>query len=270
MFAAIREKLSFRNSRPIRKSKPLRSGRLGIEALEERALLSTTPLLFNTIQEGIGDFGNTTAAAKVVQLAPMMETQVQGKLSTGADVDVFKINLQPGQIFTADVDTAASVLIPSRLGAATNYAKVSLLDSAGNPVTTATAGAGRSLEYRVPQSAPANATYYVKLTDSLPTNADAASYTLHLRPIGLADAGDASQLGRAGGALYAFLDGASHTDGSKVLDISGPVGHGFGVRGNWTEGLSYVNGQPAATYTADGILTASGIRVVYLDRNRQA
>ncbi len=50
MFAAIREKLLSGSRRPMnRRVKPAASRtRLGIEALEERAMLSTSPLVFAT------------------------------------------------------------------------------------------------------------------------------------------------------------------------------------------------------------------------------
>src|SRR5205814_5961988 len=96
MFAAIREKLSSRN-RGSNRSQPQRSRRLGIEALEERTLMTTSPLVFATIQEGAGDFGNTIGTARFASVAPMMETHVQGKVSSGADVDIFRVSLKQGQ-----------------------------------------------------------------------------------------------------------------------------------------------------------------------------
>jgi hypothetical protein len=109
-------------------------------------------------------------------------------------------------------------------------------------------------------------TYFVKVTDSDLSSTTTLPYTLRLRPVGL-DTGsfNPSNLSKTGGGLYAFLDGASYTDGSKVLDISGPVGHGFGIRGYWTESLSFANGLPGATYTATALPTVGGPRVVYLE-----
>jgi hypothetical protein len=241
MFAAIREKLSSRTRRPIR------SRRLGIEALEERALMTTTPFVFATIQEGAIDFGNTTGTARVASVSAMMETQIQGKLSSGADVDIFRVSLKQGQVFTADADSSAP-FTPTKFGTAVAAPRLSLLNSNGVAITTNVADAGQSLEYRVPTTG----TYYVKVADSLPSSTSAVSYSLDLRPIGLNNAIDASYLDKTGGTLSAFLDGTTYTDGTKVLDVAGPVGHGFGIRGNWTETVTYTNGLPDATYTASG------------------
>ncbi|HTK77096.1 MAG TPA: hypothetical protein VL371_17655 [Gemmataceae bacterium] len=243
MFAVIREKMSSRT----RHSSPQRARRLGIEALEERSLMTTAPLVFSTIQEGIGDFGNTTTTARTGSVAPMMATQIQGKLSSGADVDMFRVSLKQGQIFTADADSPA-LFAPARFGTPVPAPRLSLLNSSGVAVATNVAEAGQSLEYRAAQSG----TYYVKVTDSLPSSTSAVSYSLDLRPIGLNNAIDANYLGKTGGAMSAFLDGTSNADGTKVLDIAGPVGHGFGIRGNWSETVAYTNGLPGATYKANG------------------
>jgi len=246
MFAAIREKLSSRKRRPSGTSHPTRSRRLGIEALEERALLAASPIVFATMHEGQFDVGNTLVSARLATVAPMMETQVQGKLSSGADVDIFRVSLKQGQILTADVDPPFTF---TKLGT-TGAPRLSLLNSAGSTLAANTAQAGQSLEYRVPQTG----TYYVKVANSAPTSTTAVSYNLDLRPIGLNNAIDVSYLGEPGGAMYAFLDGTTQPDGTKVLDIAGPVGHGFGVRGNWTQTVTFTNGLPGATYKANGIV----------------
>jgi hypothetical protein len=104
------------------------------------------------------------------------------------------------------------------------------------------AGNGRQLEFRVGQSG----TYYVRV-DWTGRGFAAAAYKLNIRPIGLENGTlDSSWLGRTEGGLYAWLDG-------NLLEISGPVGHGFGIRGNWTESVVSSGGLPGATYSADTV-----------------
>jgi hypothetical protein len=247
MFAAIRKTLSPRNRRPAGR-KANRSPGLRLEALEERALLTAQPIVYTTLQEN-GDFGGTTATAQPVKLAPVMDSVVQGKLSNGADVDMFQVNLKAGQIFTADVNASPAMLSGLWGFGGQPVPQLSLLNNQGAALRANTARNGQSLEYRVSQSG----TYYVELADSAPMSPLAINYTLHLRPIGLDDGSlDPSYLSRTGGGLYAWLDGTTFADGTKLLDISGPVGHGFGIRGNWTESVAFMNGLPGATYTATG------------------
>jgi hypothetical protein len=204
--------------------------------LEDRVVLTSPPIIYTTLQ-GVGDAGSTMSTAQDVPLAPMLETQILGTQSLRSNVDMFRVQLGEGQILTADISSRGIGLFGTRAP------HLSLLDSAGAIQADRQAGNGRDLESRVAQPG----TYYVRVEWTSLGFASAASYTLNIRPIGL-DNGtlDASWLGRTEGGLYAWLDG-------NQLDISGPVGHGFGIRGDWIKGVVFLGGVPSATYSADTV-----------------
>jgi hypothetical protein len=98
-----------------------------------------------------------------------------------------------------------------------------------------------SLAYRVSQGG----TYYVKVSTPM---AGLVQYQLDLRPIGLNNAlTDPTWLNKSGGAIDVWLSGG-------VLDVAGPVGHGFGVRGNWQQTVTGSGATAASTYHATGTL----------------
>ena len=214
-----------------------RRANLAVEALEERALMSSAPIIFSTLDESRGDFGNTTTAAKTVKLAPVMETQVTGSLATSTDTDMFKVDLTAGQVFTASADGSGR-LIP-RVGIP--RVKVTLLNASSTALADNGAQGDSMLAYRV----QTGGTYFVKLTETIaaPT---AMNYTLHLRSIGLDNTILNDQiLNTATGGMYAWLNG-------DKLNISGPVGHGFSIRGNWQEATSRSGNLISANYQATG------------------
>jgi hypothetical protein len=212
---------------------------LGLEALEDRQLLSTAPIILTTIQEA-GNFGNTIATATAIPVQPMLETQVQGQLSGSSNVDMFAMSLTQGQILTADVSSTSGLLF---LGKPMPL-HLSLFNGQGSLQPASLAGAGQDLEFRIAQTG----TYYLQLASTATSSTQTTSYSLNVLPIGLNTASlSPSLMASTNGGLYAWLNG-------HVLDISGPVGHGFGIRGNWTKSVSSASGLPAATYTATGTI----------------
>jgi hypothetical protein len=207
-----------------------------VEVLEDRVVLTTPPIIYTTLHE-VGDAGSTLSTAQNVPLAPMLETQILGTQSLRSNLDLFKVQLGQGQILTADISSSSGGGI---LG--TRFPHLSLLDRSGVSQQARQAGKGQNIEFRVAQSG----TYYVRV-DWTGLARAAASYTLNIRPIGLENGTlDSTWLGRTEGGLYAWLDGSR-------LDVSGPVGHGFGIRGNWTGSVVFSGGLPGATYSADTI-----------------
>jgi len=208
-----------------------------LEALEDRQLLSTVPIILTTIQEA-GNFGNTIATATAIPVQPMLETQILGTLSSSSNVDMFAMSLTQGQILTADVSKTGGQLLFGKQAPL----HLSLLNSQGSLQKASLAGKGQELEFRVAQTG----TYYLDLASIGAALTNATSYTLNVLPIGLNTGSlSPSLMASTNGGLYAWLNG-------NVLDISGPVGHGFGIRGNWTESVSSASGLPAATYTVKG------------------
>jgi hypothetical protein len=145
----------------------------------------------------------------------MLETQILGTQSSHSNVDMFKVTLDQDELLTVNISSRSVGIGGSRTP------HLSLLDSAGTNQQVREAGNKQDLEFRVAESG----TYYVRV-DWSGLGRTVTSYTLNIRPIGL-DNGtlDVSWLARTEGGLYAWLDG-------NTLDISGPVGHGFGIRGN--------------------------------------
>jgi hypothetical protein len=227
--------------------------RLQIESLEDRTLMTAQPFVLGTVQEAT-DFGATTSAAKAVSLAAMQQTQVKGNLSNASDVDMFRVDLRKGQIFTAQAQLSASASLTSP-AKGTAHAMLSLLNSQGSVVVAS--GVKEQLVCRVDQ----DGVYYVKLTRDDAKGATASTrrlYELDLRPIGLDNANTDPNLLRknVSGAMaeYVWLNG-------DTLQISGPTGHGFSIRGNWVQTTSQSNGMISSTYSVTGtvyLVTALG------------
>jgi hypothetical protein len=254
MFTALLKDLSARARRrtaaPRRKSKPPR--RLRVEPLEDRVLMSADPFVFSVLDDRAHTPGHTLAAAQTVGLMPMMESQVLSSTAGNGAQDFYKVQLQKGQIFTADDQatfTPASRFF--RLPPQEAHARIDLLDANGKQLAHAdnlsepVAKTDPSLMYRVAQ----DGTYYVEVTTA---QAGPVDYTLHLRPVGLNNAlTDPGWLNRAGGAMDVWLDG-------NVLEVAGPAGHGFGIRGNWTQAVSGSGASAASTYRTSGTLYLEG------------
>jgi hypothetical protein len=180
----------------------------------------------------------------------MMQSQVLATENWGYSPvdtthDVYKVQLRKGAIFTASDSAAAvkGVVVANKL---------SLLDGSGNVLTSSYGAAANSgFAYRVPQ----DGTYYVAIdlqeVRFLPPNSGppaVTAYEVDLRPIGLNPAmQDPAWLQKGGGEMDVWLDGTS-------LDISGPAGHGFGIRGNWTQTVKQSGSLSYSTYTATGII----------------
>lgn len=237
LFKTFVEKISHR-SKGRSASRQKRRAPFRLESLEARNLMSATPILFQTVREGV-DYGNTRTAAQVSALSQMMETKVTGKLSGGGDVDVFKVSLRAGDMLT--VDTVFATI------GTTTKGEVALLNNAGPLANVNQSGTMR--EFRADKSGD----YFVQLARGDKLNSSPLGYTLHLRSIGLADGSlNPTLLNQSGGSLYAFLTGDTAST-VKNLNITGPVGHGFSVSGNWTETHSNAGANlVSATYTASG------------------
>jgi hypothetical protein len=229
------------SNRPRTSARTARRTALNVEQLEGRDLMSAQPVLFSTLSElPFSDLSNTPVTAQIrtylptLSTAALMESRVQGRLSTGADVDVVKLQLQKGQIFT--VDTDFSTFGARVYGAAP---KLTLYNSAGQSLIQ---GGNLGIGYRIVDTG----TYYLGIAATSRFTDPAtfgANYTLHVRPIGLASNDlDPSWLGRTEGGIYVWQDG-------DHINISGPTGHGFSVAGAWQKTTSGTAGAISSTYT---------------------
>lgn len=193
--------------------------------------------------------GSTVEFLPTVLTSPMMESRVSGRLATGADVDVVKIRLEQGQILTADAEFSG---LDTRLyGRATP--RLTLFDGAGQALA-----AGMQLGYRILRSGD----YYLGMSAVsrfIDPSSYSANYTIHIRPIGLASNDlDPHWLSRTEGGIYVWQNG-------DLLNISGPVGHGFSIRGNWQQTVTGTPGALASTYRVyDNLVhiqTSAGVEI---------
>jgi hypothetical protein len=226
-----------------------------LETLEARLAPSASPFLYSTLDDTAQAPGHTTATAQAVSLSPMMQSRVVvtrywGTNNTDSTHDVYRVQLHQGQIFTA-YDVAVPVWgIPV-------VNRLSLLDSSSTQLAGASlpgAVYNPGFAYRVQQ----DGTYYVTIDlftvhDPSAYYAPAVTnYEVDLRPIGLNPSmQDPNWLQKTGGEMDVWLDGST-------LDISGPAGHGFGLRGNWQQTVTQSGSLSYSTYTASGIITIQG------------
>jgi hypothetical protein len=118
---------------------------------------------------------------------------------------------------------------------------------------------GAALSYSVATTG----NYLVSLSNQQPATAPAQAaargYTLNIRPIGMAPSPNAAfppagALGFQGGGMYAYLQ-------TGQLNIIGPTGYGFDIRGNWSVvTIAAANGQTQLAFGANaGIELDTGL-----------
>lgn len=206
-----------------------RSIKLGVQALEARevpAILIPPTEVPVFILPPPDLAGGTPETARVVTLPAMKDVAVSDYLPSAADVDMYRVTLKQGDFLAAEVESNGSVS-PS--------ASVQLLNAAGSQVATSTGhpitGGLFQSQPRLGAYAPADGTYYVRVTTSATTMNNDRAYTLNLERIGL-DYNMAPEPLAASGAFHAWLNAAGDT-----LHLTGPTGYGFSLRGNWTKAI---------------------------------
>src|SRR3954466_2751177 len=182
-------------------------------------------------------------------------------LSSASDADVFRVYLRQGDYLAADVDPAASGALPN--------STINVLDAGGNAVAnlrrtaepdTAAATSNGAIGF----AAPATGYFNLRVTS---TAATGGKYSIDIHRVGLAEGQQNGKTLQTSGALYAALVNGQ-------LQLTGPTGYGFAIRGTWTQTNTAVaapvvlgpNGVPinpnplvrnsrySATYTATGTL----------------
>src|SRR4029078_2551482 len=93
--------------------------------------------------------------------------------------------------------------------------------------------------------APADGTYYVRVTTNATTTSNSRGYNLDLERVALDDGSMAAAPLAATGAYHAWLNATGDT-----LNVTGPTGYGFSLRGTWAKTVS----GSTITYTATGTL----------------
>src|SRR4051812_39166680 len=217
-----------------------RTARLGVQALEAREV----PAIFNppilpplTPPDGAG---GTMETAGVLTLPAMKSQAVSDSLPSAADIDMYKVTLHQGDFLAADLHAS---------GAVDPAATIQLLNATGTQIATSAGIRPGSGLFRgapvVGAYAPADGTYYVRVTTDATTTSNGRGYTLDLERVALDDSNMAAAPLATAGAYHAWLNAAGDT-----LNVTGPTGYGFSLRGNWTKTVS----GSAITYAATGTL----------------
>ena len=236
------------------------------DALEDRTLLSAIPIYqtFTATGGNIPLDGNLAEVqgAPILPIQMMERTVVNGALPQGDPGDVVQVQLQAGEPLTLSLGAPSSATSPITIELAGPSGQVVATNS-GVTVDPDTGApfAGSALSYR----APSAGLYTIAMVNANPSTApsdpSARSYTLNIRPIGLASSattpppsgssfasldpgGSNSSLSFAGGGVYAEIQAGR-------VNIIGPTGYGFDIRGNWTSvAIPAGNGMTQYAYVA--------------------
>lgn len=143
-------------------------------------------------------------------------------LSNASDADVFRVYLRQGDYLAADVDPAATSPLPN--------STINVLDANGNAVAnlrrTAEPDTGAATSNgAVGFAAPATGYYNLRVTS---TAATGGKYSIDFHRVGLAEGQQSGKTLQTSGGLYAALVNGQ-------LQLTGPTGYGFAIRGNWTQ-----------------------------------
>lgn len=215
--------------------------RLGLEALETREVPSISGGLRLPVLTAPDYAGGTPDTARAVALPVMRGQAVSDHLPTASDVDLYKVQLNRGDFLAADVDRTGGTALNSTLA---------VLNAAGTQVAWARYGTepesnAFAMDPALGYYAPAAGTYYVKVTTGSTDYSLGRSYNLNLERVGVEDTNVLPLRLKQGGAGHAWLNASGDT-----LNVTGPTGYGFSLRGNWAK----ARGGDAVTYTATGTL----------------
>lgn len=212
-----------------------------LEALEAREVPSIVPSLGLTPLAPPDYAGGTPATARAVSLPVMHWQTVSDHLPSSSDADLYRVQLNKGDFLAADVDPAGRVALNSTL-AVLNAAGAQV---ASNRYGTEPESGAFSVDPALGYYAPAAGTYYVKVTTGAADYSFGRSYNLNLERVGVEDTNVLPLRLKQGGAGHAWLNASGDT-----LNVTGPTGYGFSLRGNWAK----ARGGDAVTYTATGTL----------------
>ena len=211
--------------------KGLRQSRPQLERLEARTLLASDPVLYSSVSEQVnGDWPSSPSGAPKVDVVPIMETRARGQLWSTNDVDVVRVDLKQGDILSAALEGVAfwgtyRFFLEDGQGQ-TIAEKIFTRSFSDPPLTVNTAP---TFVFQASQTR----SYYFGIERTGGGSVDYNPYTIGLRTIELADGTvDRKWLTTDAQGVYAWLKDSS-IPSQDVLDISGPVGYGFGIRGEW-------------------------------------
>ncbi len=267
MFSFLFSKKTIRKSSPISNK---RGYRPQLETLEDRLVMTThagigiggcivldgPPILSKVILTMPTEkIDAMQPAAKPVDLTTIPR-QVLADLLTGAsDSDLFSVQLQQGDFLEAEVQTASTLKLSSLMTIMNASGMVlATIGASANP-TTGIMSTNPAYGFVAPETG----TYQIKIAgatpqlgttrSAAPTLATSGAYSLELHRLALAQGIQSFETLAQKGSMYAFLKNGQ-------LDIVGPTGYGFGLKGNWTQTVTQAtNGRFASTYTATSGVT---------------
>jgi len=233
--------------------KSRRAVRPTLECLEDRLLMNSSLLNSSLLQAAAPAAAtkNPIVSALAVDLVTTPRQVVPGMLLGPTDAHLYSVQLQNGDFLEADVQTSSSLHLASQMSVLDSHGTV--LASVGASADPATGMMSTNPSYGF--RAPAAGTYFLSIAgEKTPPIAQgfkplqiltSGPYSLELHRLALAQGQqDVSTLSQIGSA-YAWLNG-------NMLNISGPTGYGFGIRGNWTEAITRNGNLVSAIYTSTG------------------
>src|SRR4051812_24949531 len=153
-----------------------RRARLGVQTLEAREV--PTILVGGDRFQAPDYAGGTPDTARVMTLPAMQVRTASDFLPSASDIDMYRVTLNKGDFFIADID---------RTGDAALESTVQLLDTAGNQIGSSTTGRPViglfAHDGGIGAYAPADGTYYVKVTTAAATTDAHRGYNLSLERI---------------------------------------------------------------------------------------
>ncbi|WP_169974158.1 FG-GAP repeat domain-containing protein [Tautonia rosea] len=237
-----------------------------LEGLEPRVMLDANAGLirFDIIDEPANvDWPSSRQGAPTIPLSRMMVTDVDGSLSRVKDVDVVRVDLKTGEVFVAslnDYNTNDRDIGTYRLrllngsGAEVTSESFQVKHNPFRNTVEKSSGPGSanvafqnalSIVHQIEQTGA----YYVELADVSGLGREGHEYSLGLRVIGLNDG--ISERGflnsPATNHLFVSLQG-------DVLQFAGPIGAGFGLRGDWTQTIETSDEGVSSRYESEGLV----------------
>lgn len=215
------------------------STRLGAEALEGRDLMAVLGSTFPTLV--IPDAaGNTAAAAQVVTLPAMQQKTVSDYLPSTADVDFYRVDLNQGDFLEADFGSTGTAALDGTLAVLNSSGAV--IAQTGGTLSPFIASHGNP---SVGMYAPQTGSYFLRMTTTAADPTVQRSYALNVERVAVEEFAQTNTGLAQGGAYHAWLNQAGDT-----LNVTGPTGYGFSLRGSWTQTAA----SGTVTYAAAGTL----------------
>jgi hypothetical protein len=245
-----------RNPRPVRSHKPRRAFHLGVEALEDR-LVMTGPASAFAVSVAhppavVSVPVTTLSIPQVVDLTTTPNQVVTGSVSA-SNPHTYRMSLKAGDLVFVNMQPGFGVLDVQQEVAALQGTSLSIIGPQG-AVSPIAPPAGVGSPFGLPDCgfrAGVAGTYSLSFTARAKS---AFNYTLDLHRLALVQGAQNPASLEQSGPMYAFLTG---TGSNRTLSLTGPTGYGFAITGNWAQTINSPSGTAltGSTYSATGALT---------------